>query len=86
MIATLIEHGFGGQIVVGTDGARRSLWPSLGGSPGLFWLAENLPAMLTKLGIDAMQIQNLMCNNALRALAWRDPLGLNPEQVQSRSE
>jgi 5-phospho-D-xylono-1,4-lactonase len=29
------EAGFGSQILLGTDGARRSLWSTLGGAPGL---------------------------------------------------
>jgi len=35
LIAQMIEEGFGTQILLGTDGARRSLWSTLGGSPGL---------------------------------------------------
>lgn len=84
MISALVEHGFGSQIVVGTDGARRSLWSSLGGSPGLSWLAESLPAMLGQIGIGSAQIEDLMRNNALHALAWRDAVGTNPERIRSK--
>jgi 5-phospho-D-xylono-1,4-lactonase len=35
LIGDMIEADFGSQIIVGTDGARRSLWSTLGGSPGL---------------------------------------------------
>lgn len=35
LLSEMIESGFGDQIVLGTDGARRSLWATLGGSPGL---------------------------------------------------
>lgn len=35
LVAQMIEEGFGSQILLGTDGARRSLWSTLGGSPGL---------------------------------------------------
>lgn len=35
LVAQMLEEGFGAQILLGTDGARRSLWSSLGGSPGL---------------------------------------------------
>lgn len=35
LVAQMIEEGFGPQILLGTDGARRSLWSTLGGSPGL---------------------------------------------------
>ena len=46
MITELVAHGYGRQIVVGTDGARRTLWASLGGEPGLAWLGGNLPGLL----------------------------------------
>lgn len=35
LLESMIEAGHSGQILLGTDGARRSLWASLGGSPGL---------------------------------------------------
>lgn len=35
LLETMVEAGFADQIVLGTDGARRSLWSTLGGSPGL---------------------------------------------------
>lgn len=35
LIETMVAGGFGDQILAGTDGARRSLWSTLGGTPGL---------------------------------------------------
>jgi 5-phospho-D-xylono-1,4-lactonase len=35
LLESMIEAGHIGQMLLGTDGARRSLWASLGGSPGL---------------------------------------------------
>jgi phosphotriesterase-related protein len=35
LLESMIEAGHSRQILLGTDGARRSLWASLGGSPGL---------------------------------------------------
>jgi len=35
LVGSMIEAGHGGQLLLGTDGARRTLWSTLGGSPGL---------------------------------------------------
>ncbi|WP_172582164.1 phosphotriesterase family protein [Subtercola boreus] len=70
-ICALVTEGFGSQVVVGTDGARRSLWRSLGGEPGLAWLATELPLILTELGLDVSQISAVMGGNAARALTWK---------------
>lgn len=70
-IRALVDAGYGSQIVVGTDGARRSLWASLGGSPGLAWLASGLPPLLVDAGLDAPTVQLIMRDNALAALRWR---------------
>lgn len=70
-ICALAEHDLLGQVIVGTDGARRSLWRSLGGSPGLEWLADSLPIELRKAGLSEDGIAAVMGDNARRALTWR---------------
>ncbi len=70
-VLALVEAGFESQIVVGTDGARRSLWTSLGGTPGLAWLAAEFPALLVEVGLSETQVGSVMRENALRALRWR---------------
>ncbi len=72
-IVSLVEAGFGRQIVVGTDGARRSLWSSLGGQPGLAWLAVTLPLLLAEVGVDADHRASILHDNAVAALRWRSP-------------
>lgn len=42
LVRDMLEAGFAGQLVMGTDGARRSLWATLGGSPGLASLYETM--------------------------------------------
>jgi phosphotriesterase-related protein len=46
LVNRMTEVGFGNQIVLGTDGARRSLWSTLGGSPGLAYLYSGFTDML----------------------------------------
>lgn len=40
LVEAMVGEGFDAQILLGTDGARRSLWSTLGGSPGLASLFE----------------------------------------------
>lgn len=70
-IATLIDEGFGSRLVVGTDGARRSLWHFLGGAPGLAWLGRELPALLAARGVSSTDADLVLRTNAVRALRWR---------------
>lgn len=40
LVESMVGEGYGTQIVLGTDGARRSLWSTLGGQPGLVALYD----------------------------------------------
>lgn len=71
-IAFMIDAGFVESLAVGTDGARRTLWNALGGTPGLSWLATMLPIHLEAVGVDAPSIRLVMGGNAARALTWRE--------------
>jgi phosphotriesterase-related protein len=43
LLYRMLDEGYTDQLLLGTDGARRSLWRTLGGAPGLAWLAESFP-------------------------------------------
>ncbi|MFP3880796.1 MAG: phosphotriesterase [Actinomycetota bacterium] len=64
LVAQMIEDGFGTQILLGTDGARRSLWSTLGGSPGLAALYG-----LVREGFDAETSGRLFVDNPARYLS-----------------
>ncbi|MCU1570050.1 MAG: aryldialkylphosphatase [Naasia sp.] len=74
----LITAGYGRQLVVGTDGARRDLWTSLGGSPGLAWLSAQLPKQLAEAGVSASDIRSIFRDNAVRALTWSPSAAIQP--------
>ncbi|MPZ51440.1 MAG: hypothetical protein GEU79_01680 [Acidimicrobiia bacterium] len=42
LLGEMIEGGYLSQLMVGTDGARRTLWAELGGSPGLAHLVKTI--------------------------------------------
>lgn len=70
LLAEMICDGFADQIMLGTDGARRSLWTTLGGSPGLAYLHEGFLDVLGTHGIDADTIDKLFVTNPARFLAF----------------
>jgi phosphotriesterase-related protein len=71
VIDAVVAAGFERSIVLGTDGARRSLWRAFGGAPGLAWLATDFPRLLMQRGLTVEQIELLTSTNAVRALSWR---------------
>lgn|GEM_PF-3700376 len=73
--AQFVLSGFGDEIVVGTDGAWRTLWRSLGGKPGLSWLAGEFPGILRTVGLTEQDIAKVMRVNAVAALTWRPVSG-----------
>jgi len=62
LVRWMVEDGHQDQLLLGTDGARRSLWSVLGGSPGLAALASGLGRRLAgELGpavMDAIWVAN----------------------------
>lgn len=63
LLVAMIEAGFGDRIVLGTDGARRSLWSTLGGSPGLAALYQT-----ARTRLDDESIARLFVTNPARYL------------------
>lgn len=73
LIADMWEEGFGAQILLGTDGARRSLWKTHGGEPGLAWLRGGFPGKLRPLGIGDAEIAAMFVENPARVLTFSPP-------------
>jgi phosphotriesterase-related protein len=71
LVAEMVAAGFGDRIVLGTDGARRTLWRTLGGAPGLAWLAAGFVGVLASLGVDEAARRRLFVENPSRVLTFR---------------
>lgn len=71
-VIELVGAGYEDQLVLGTDGARRSLWRALEGEPGLAWLASDFPGVLAAAGLEPAASRKIFHTNALSALTWRD--------------
>lgn len=48
LLEAMIDSGYADQLLLGTDGARRDLWQTLGGSPGLAFLYEGFAEPLAE--------------------------------------
>ena len=72
MILSLIEAGFGGQILLSGDLARRSYWPSYGnyGGPGLTYILWRFVPWLRESGVDGATIRQILVDNPARALSF----------------
>ena len=58
LISAMVEQGFEHQILLGTDGARRSLWSTLGGYPGLAALYRTSIAELSPGLVETLFVAN----------------------------
>lgn len=68
LIAHAAEAGYIDQVMVGTDGARRTLWATLGGSPGLAWMRTGFLASLRGIGMEEGDIDAIFRRNPQRFL------------------
>lgn len=68
LLSEMLSEGYGGQLMLGTDGARRSLWSTLGGRPGLAWLLTGFADVLDQWGIDEPTRRTMLVDNPARFL------------------
>lgn len=71
LTSTMLDEGFLDQIMLGTDGARRSLWTSLGGGPGLAWMRSGFMDSLAMRGVDENSMDVLFKRNPQAFLSLR---------------
>lgn len=70
LTVAMIDAGYVNQIMLGTDGARRSLWSCLGGTPGLSWLYSDWRKKLIELGTSKEQLNKLFISNPASVLTF----------------
>lgn len=66
----MFDHGFGDQIMLGTDAARREFWKSYGGAPGLAALLTDFAARLCEAGLSQSDIETIFVKNPARAFGF----------------
>ncbi|HSJ71819.1 MAG TPA: aryldialkylphosphatase [Acidimicrobiia bacterium] len=72
--AAMVREGFGDRIMFGTDGARRTLWSSLGGGPGLAWMRTGFIDALAAHGVSGAEIDTMFTTNPQRFLTMHEAL------------
>ncbi|MFC4008904.1 phosphotriesterase [Nonomuraea purpurea] len=72
LVADLAGRGLGDRLLFGTDLARRSYWPALGGGPGLTYLLERFVPRLEAAGLGDVAKAALTANPRT-AFALRPP-------------
>ncbi len=71
LVAEAVGNGHASQLMIGTDGARRTLWASLGGTPGLAWMRTGFLDALGSLGVPDRDIETIFEVNPQRFLTLR---------------
>jgi len=73
LLMEAVELGASERIVLGTDGARRSLWRAWDGGPGLAWLYAGYRQLLVDFGIPQVVVDGFFVANPATALSF-DPV------------
>ena len=68
VIAELVAAGYGDQIVLSGDLARRSYWPSYGGGPGLTYIPWRVAPWLREVGLSQDAVQRMLVTTPARLL------------------
>jgi len=70
LTTAMVGAGFINQIMMGTDGARRTLWSSLNGAPGLAWLYTGWSKKLIESGLNSDDLNQIFIANPAIALKF----------------
>lgn len=70
LVAKLVEAGYGRQILIGGDLARRSYWKYYGDPFGFTFIPLRVPMMLAQAGLTAAQINDILAQNPRSFLAF----------------
>lgn len=76
LLEWMLEDGYGDQLMLGMDAARRRYWAAYGGSPGMRFLLDDFAASMTGRGIGLDAQRALFVTNPARAYAF--PSGVIP--------
>lgn len=70
-IKRLISEGFGSQIVLSGDFARKSYFPSYGGGPGLTYILWRFVPLLREHGVEQSAIDQMLIHTPARLFSFR---------------
>lgn len=73
LLARLMGDGYGGQLLLSMDLARKSLFPAYGGGPGWPYMLERFTLLLLDADLSANDVRRLMVANPQAALTVVSP-------------
>jgi 5-phospho-D-xylono-1,4-lactonase len=71
LVVAMVAAGFGQQIVLGMDAARRKYWKAYGGTPGLAFLLRDFVPRLIEAGLTKADIEKIFVSNPANCYAFR---------------
>jgi predicted metal-dependent phosphotriesterase family hydrolase len=72
LLVEMFASGYGGQILLGMDAARRSYWRAYGGKPGLAFLLKEFVPQLNSRGLSQSDIDSIFIENPARCYSFDD--------------
>jgi predicted metal-dependent phosphotriesterase family hydrolase len=63
LVVEMVSSGFGRQIVLGMDAARRKYWKAYGGAPGMAFLLREFVPRLRNAGLDEAAVRAIFVEN-----------------------
>jgi phosphotriesterase-related protein len=72
LVAEMVAAGYAGQVMFGTDGARRSMWTAYGGTPGLAALTTEVVPLLARRGVDNDAVSQMLRLNPARFFSFQE--------------
>lgn len=72
LVLAMFAAGFGEQIVLGMDAARRKYWHAYGGSPGIAYLLREFVPQLRNAGLTERDVETIFVRNPARCYAFRN--------------
>jgi 5-phospho-D-xylono-1,4-lactonase len=66
----MVNAGFGAQIVLGMDAARRKYWKGYDGAPGLVFLLREFVPRLQQAGLSSADIEKIFVSNPASSYAF----------------
>lgn len=71
LVVAMVAAGFGRQIVLGMDAARRKYWKAYRGTPGLAFLLRDFVPRLIEAGLTKADIEKIFVSNPAKCYAFR---------------
>jgi predicted metal-dependent phosphotriesterase family hydrolase len=70
LVLAMVQEGFGTQIVLGMDAARRKYWKAYDGAPGLAFLLHEFVPRLKAAGLRSADVENIFVSNPASCYAF----------------